>query len=199
VTYDQTVVNTFLVVGATRANIDILRNVETDPRGMSLIALRRTAVQPTASVNEETPLAKEVVMTFPVTPEMLALAHGDKSNIVLQYFDEATKQWSDAGVRQVADPRADAATFAVSHFSVWALIVRTPIPTPPAAAATPAATTPGAAVPPGQVAPIPAKTGTGLPPLTHTSTLPWIQVALAGVAVTLLGSVAGGALLRRRR
>jgi len=117
-----------------------------------------------------------VEMTFELTPEVLAAAGGDANNVVLQFFDEDTNQWTAVS----CSGSGTTLTCQLPHFSVWALTVRTQQETGPGQAATPA----------------PADTGMGATSDTGATNVTAIVlgiVALAGIA-----GVGSRLVLRRR-
>lgn len=126
-----------------------------------------------------------VTMTFDLTPEILAAAGGDANNVVLQFFDEDTGQWTPVS----CTGSGTTLTCELPHFSVWALVIQTGDDAAPpqegTATATPA-TTPG-----------PAATGSGVFGSEDGSNM---GLLLAGiVAVVVLGGAGARLAVRRSR
>lgn len=116
-----------------------------------------------------------VILTFDLTPEILAAAGGNANNVVLRFFDEATQEWTAVP----CSASGSTLTCELMHFSVWALLIQDEAP----AQATP-------------TAPAPADTGTGIIEGGSGST----DGVLLLVAVLGLAGVAGlGARFAVRR
>lgn len=71
--------------------------------------------------NEEVTFDEPVQMTFELSPEILTAAGGDANNVVLQFFDEDTGNWTAVE----CSGSGNSVTCSLPHFSVWALVVRT--------------------------------------------------------------------------
>jgi hypothetical protein len=125
-----------------------------------------------------------VTLAIVVPPGTLSLAGGNLANVQVFRFNETTRAW----VQVACGAGGGGLSCSTSGFSIWALVIVTPV----APQTTPATGTgAGGATP---VAPRPAATGTGLAP-ESTAILPMIAAILAMGG--LLG--AGAFAVQRRR
>lgn len=112
-----------------------------------------------------------VTIEIELTDEILEAAGGDASNIVLQFFDEATNQWTPVA----CTASGNTLSCDVDHFSVWSLVVQVS----------------GTG---GTGAPSPSDTGDGV---TEGNATAWIVALLAGVAV--VGTASARFAMKRTR
>ena len=119
-----------------------------------------------------------VEMDFEISPEVLAAAGGDASNVVLQFFDEDSGEWTPVS----CTGSGTTVTCSLPHFSIWALTVRTQAA---GQAGTPATT------------PSPANTGMG-DAGTDSGATNTVAILLGAVALAGVVGVGGRFAVRRR-
>ncbi len=131
----------------------------------------------TAATGRAVTFDEPVTIYVDVTAETRALAGGDLSNVTLQFFDEAARRWTPVPCTATTiglDCR-------VTHFSLWAVVVRNVLASGALAPPAPARSLPGPA-PSGQ-GPLAGSLGT-----VHASRT--VPAVLAALAVALVGALA---------
>lgn len=125
---------------------------------------------------DEITFDEPVEMDFELSPEVLAAAGGDASNVSLQFYDEDAGTWTSVE----CTGSGSTLTCSLPHFSIWSLTVLTQAP--------------GQA--PGQAAtPSPANTGMGTAESGATDTL---AILLGAAALAGIVGVGGRYALRHR-